>query len=140
MSVTRLSDFTNQDGDIDWKGYKAAQVAKGEICRDCGKYIFRLGLITNAAGREGGPSTCNQCRDLHENKASVDHDRIIRCPHCAHEFDNFKGDDGPFVMGNDGDEVEVDCPECGEEFAVMVHVSYSFTSPKMIEKGEASKD
>jgi hypothetical protein len=73
---------------------------------------------------------CGSCRQL-DNADELLHEKLIRCPSCKHAWEP---DFEEPVWKEDGGEVY--CPECDHEFHVGTMITYTFTSPALIEKGE----
>lgn len=127
MRVKIEDHRTNEGGTVNWKTYKAAQKANGEICSQCSAHIM--------LGGGGYEQLCYDCKNLITDKKSVTHEEYIRCPHC--EFRHQPSECDMYEAYQDGDH-EVDCHSCGERFEFSTSVSYSFESPAVIEKPVSS--
>lgn len=116
----KREDFTAPNGDFDHVAFRAARVLNGECCIDCESWIWTP------------PGHCVKCGDCQalDGADEVTHDDYIRCPKCRASFDAV-GDDNYELYG-DG-EHDVACPTCDHEFEVCTNVSYSFTSPELIQ-------
>jgi hypothetical protein len=122
---TKIADHEREDGSIDWRSYNQAKVANGEICFKCsGSILFN---------RRGGRSKCHSCKSLEADKGEVDHDNIIRCPHCKDTWE--AGADDDYEVYAEG-EHDKSCSSCDKDFVITTHVSYSFTSPPLEEEKE----
>lgn len=127
--ILNLDDFRGPDGKIDWDAYHRAEVAIGDACRRCGQSTILQRLRFDRDSEPAGPRLCGQCQELGEAK-EVLHDRLIRCPSCAHAWDPQKAAwDGDcqhvFTEGFHS----VSCPKCEHDFEVSTLVSYQFRSP-----------
>ena len=121
-SLISMSDFQDSvTGKTNWAAYKEACLEGGQTCTQCGAMIYP---------RTGRRSLCSDCQALDKNDA-VNHDSRIRCPRCRHHWNPAECDE-PTTAYEDGDH-EITCEECGQEFTVTTHVSYSYDSPKMIQ-------
>ena len=119
-AMISMDDYRDATGRTDWKAYKAAQVAEGEVCRKCGRYIISI-----IHGALGGPNQCGECKSL-DDTGEVDHHSWIRCPKCGDTWNPAEHEQYD-VMG-DG-EHEVSCGSCGCDFSVSTFIEYTFTSP-----------
>jgi len=112
---TKLDDYRDSLGNVDWKAYGAARKASGEECSSCGAF-----MIFNS----GKPQRCVQCADV-ENDRRLHHDELVRCPACRHTWKPDAEDwDGP---GQNG----AVCPACNRWFIFVIHPRYSYESPPM---------
>ncbi len=118
--MVSIDDHRKKDGGIDWDSYRKAQVASGEACRECGSFIV--------FGR-GVPRLCGSCSALHQDEGDVSHEYRLRCPKCRHLW---KVGTDEYDLHQEGTH-EVMCPECEHEFDIQTSVSFSFTSPKLME-------
>jgi uncharacterized C2H2 Zn-finger protein len=127
-----MDDFKKEDGNIDWKAYREAQINAGEKCYRCEQYI---------PSYFGTPKPyrhlCNDCEELDTNHDEVNHDNLIRCPKCKHTFSI--QDIEAWECYEDG-EHDLNCPECEHEFRIETSVSYSFTSPELIPEPPEPED
>lgn len=115
-----FDDYRKEDGNVDWKAYRAAEVAAGERCYQCG------GSIMFAKGYR---TSCLNCQGMDSNKGKVRHDSLIRCPKCGATTQT----DGRWEEGIHADgEHDVMCYECDHTFTVTTYVSYSFESPERL--------
>lgn len=127
--MVRMDDY-KKDGSWDWAAYRKAQVANGEKCYRCGGYIMTLGL-------RGHRVLCYDCREMDSRKDDVRHENLIRCPKCRHQWPAVGDDD--YENYSEGSHA-VTCPECEYEFSIETNVSYSFTSPELIEEKESKEE
>jgi DNA-directed RNA polymerase subunit RPC12/RpoP len=117
-----MDDFKRPDGNTDWASYEKAQIQNGETCSECKScLIFPTGQ----------PRICGSCKAMKEDKGEVSHDDDIRCPACRTTWDPRDTED--YDVLEDG-EHDIRCPECDHEFTVSTSVSFTFTSPELIEK------
>ncbi len=114
-----MNDF-KVDGKVDWKAYRAAEIANGYRCSKCDAYIFR-GC--------GYKQECSSCKDLLLPE-EIRHEDIIRCPYCKHE--EFVCHTECYELYEDGDH-SFSCSNCEKEYEISTWVSYSFKSPPLIE-------
>ena len=119
MTFTKLEDYTNKDY-TDFKAYHNAQVANGEMCSQCGAFLFK---------NKGRPTLCGDCYCMENNTEEVDHSEKVRCPNCGNQME---ASDEPHLC-EDG-EHDVWCDECDFEYRVITSISYSFESPARLEK------
>jgi uncharacterized Zn finger protein len=56
-------------------------------------------------------------------------DEVV-CPHCGYEF----SESHEFSMQHDGDEIEIECDECGKPFTAFLCVEYTYSTHKEIKK------
>jgi len=125
--MVSISDHENEDGTTNWDTYNAAQkvekeeeVAKGERCKDCDRWVFNL--------RSGdGPQQCGECRHQ-DDKEEWDSDTNVRCPKCKDIWDPSANEQ--YDLMEDGEHT-VTC-DCDHEFVVRTSVSWNFTSPELI--------
>lgn len=122
---TELEDFALPEGGHDWAAYYAAQIAKGEKCYQC------HALIYNASGER---TLCYECRQLETDRDEVWHESFIRCPKCGNLDLISEWDDDYFKEKYEDGDHEVECMECEHRYEIGTNVSYSYTSPPMIEK------
>lgn len=108
-------------GKINWRAYEKAQEAAGERCTCCGSLIYP---------GKGHHARCHDCESL-DADPEINHDHLVRCPKCRNHWSP-SGNDDHRLAYEDG-EHEVSCEECGHAFTVTTHVSYSYTSPAMIQ-------
>lgn len=126
--MVRMEDYRGTDGHIDWTALRKAEIAAGEKCPRCGTYMSNLWEVRNYE------HLCSQCSSLDDNKEEISHDSIIRCPNCKESWDVGEGED--YQCYEDG-EHDVCCSSCGHDFIVSTSVSYSFTSPALVEQENA---
>ena len=117
--MVEMDDFRKEDGFIDWKAYKEAQINAGEICSQCEKYMF--------FGAKTSRRLCGSCMALDNDTDEVSHDNLIRCPKCKYTWNPWECEDYP----DGSEEMDVQCGECDHDFTVGVQTSYSFTSPEL---------
>ena len=132
--MTFINDHKKEDGTTDWNAYNAAQVACGDICQTCGKYILNIRIFGPA--RDPAPQDCTDCRSMNTDDGEVTHDKYLRCPKCKNKWDPFECED--YHVAGDG-EHDVYCVECDHTFEVVTHVSHSFESPAIIESIAATE-
>lgn len=115
-------DFKDPEtGLTDWPRYRAAQVAAGEKCCECGCLLFGLW------DSRPGPRTCGECLGLRDDTGEVTHDSRVRCPQCRTVSEpDFERD-----CWTEG-EHSYWCENCDHTFEISTAVSYSFTSPPVI--------
>lgn len=114
----RFDAYKTADGQIDWPAVRAARLANGEICTRCGTCIV---------WPSGHRSECSACQKLNLTE-ELNHDRLVRCPHCGNSFDPSETD--YYELYGDGEHT-VNCFDCGKDFTVETSVSYTFTSPPL---------
>jgi len=102
------------NGEIDWDGYRKAQIENGELCSKCGTYLW---------GVFGSPQECPDCRGLCIS-SPVEHEQYVRCPYCAHT--DWVADD--YELFSDGEHT-IQCSNCQKDYTIITHVSVSFESP-----------
>jgi len=124
-ACTRMADFEDTEGQLDWKAYRAAQVANGETCYNCGDSIV---------WHNGARSMCSACQALLEDRSEVWHDDLVRCPKCGHTHDLRYGTS--YNLFEDGEHSFM-CEECEHDFEISTSVSYSFRSPARLEDEKA---
>jgi hypothetical protein len=122
-------DFKKADGYIDWDACNKARVEAGEKCYKCG------GFIVSFSNKNKSRQLCSQCESL-EEKDEVDHDSLIRCPKCKASWDISEHED--YHLYEDG-EHDVTCYDCNHEFKVTTNVSYSFTSPELLDQTDKTE-
>ena len=126
--MVSITDYKREDGSFDWDSYRKArdeerrdEVSRGKRCRTCGEYIvFSHGRITQ----------CYSCEHIASDLDDVRHDTAIRCPKCRRT--EKVGDGDNYDLYEEG-EHEVTCGYCNHEYTVETQVSYSFTSPSVVE-------
>jgi DNA-directed RNA polymerase subunit RPC12/RpoP len=127
--MINFEDYKKENGDIDWKAYKAAQIAAGERCPKCDS---RMSTLFNNKKYE---HLCSECESLAENE-ELSHSSYIRCPKCKESWDPSDRED--YDCYQDG-EHSVTCSSCNHEFEVSTSVSYLFTSPELLDQGEKNE-
>jgi len=127
--MTNIKDFT-VNGSTDWRAYKQAQIAAGEICYQCERYIV---FHEKTEQR----TLCSTCKTVNESTDSVKHNKFIRCPKCHSVFEPLTFSE--FDIYEEGDH-DVDCPKCNYFFIVETVVTYSFESPAVMDKEEDLED
>lgn len=123
---TKMQDFEDAKGHVDFDAYRKAQVANGENCSKCGTSF----LSFNPPGRA---RKCIDCNNMSDRTGEVDHHRYLRCPQCGGTWDPCETEDYE-VFGDE--EHQVTCGECDYTFEVSTHVSYTFTSPPRLSEKE----
>lgn len=122
MSYLAFKDYEDPTtGKIDWKAYNAAEVQAGQKCTCCGGLIYP---------GKGHPSRCADCENL-DADPELNHDSRVRCPKCRNHWAPSENEE--YKLAYEDGEHEVTCDNCGHEFTVTTHVSYSYTSPAMIQ-------
>lgn len=53
--------------------------------------------------------------------------REVVCPHCGYEM----SDSWELELEHDGDEMEVDCVDCGEPFIVSINIKITYSTFKL---------
>lgn len=96
-------------------------------CRKCeALYMKPWNLPALPTPRD--PGICPACRDL-ERPGELRHEHFLRCPACKHTWrPDFETD----VWQEDGGDIY--CPECDHEFHVSTWITYTFTSPPLLEQ------
>lgn len=119
MILTIISDFTDDDGQVDWDAYRGRKIETGETCCRCGR-----GIIWPAGVR----SDCPSCKALTLSAGRVGHRRFVRCPVCG-EIDDIVEwmADG---FGQEGEHRLV-CSACECEYAVETEITETFYSPPL---------
>jgi len=154
--MIQLDDYKKEDGSTDWWAYKAAQKANGEICRECGDYIFGL-------RDHGFPRLCVACKGMYLSPTlatilvmykmfvtstlapyrklleggEASHETYVRCPKCRHQFN--PGQSDYYELYSEG-EHEVYCGMCDHEFEITTHVSFLFVSPPFVQESETEDE
>lgn len=72
------------------------------------------------------PNPCYYCRNLRDNPEEAEHPRCIRCPYCRYIEEVVPDGDRCYLY--EDEEHDVECTECGKEYQITTHVSYSFES------------
>lgn len=123
--MTTFKEFEDAEGNVDWDAYRAAQIARGEICYKCKGYIISL-------QGNSGRSLCRGCSDMLRDTGDVRHKSYVRCPHCQHawRFDWMEGGMTNDVLWGD-DPLSLFCDHCEKDFDVQVHVEVTFESPSL---------
>jgi DNA-directed RNA polymerase subunit RPC12/RpoP len=125
--MIRMEDYRTAGG-YDWRAYHAAQVAHGERCRNCSKYMVAL------YDHEKRARLCSGCESLLKPGETSSSNRI-RCPKCGDIQDAFEAGAGDAaVRGNTS--VDISCFECGHRYGVELHVEFTFRSPARIIESE----
>ena len=117
--MVHMKDYEKPDGSLDWGAYRKAQIAEGEVCYQCGTYIF--------LGAQGSQRLCSACKRLVTSSEKEEHPLLVRCPDCGHRESAEEAVHG--FRGYDEEECSVYCGVCGNEYTVIVHVNYEFESP-----------
>jgi len=138
-----IDDFRDEKGEIDWKAYRQAEIDTGERCYRCGDFIMLsfvcdiVGSLFNREPKTPQKRLCPSCKSLDEKTGDeVTHERYIRCPKCGHQDDITDWDcDWGREKYEEGDH-EVTCNSCEYEFIITTNVSYSYTSPPTLNKGD----
>lgn len=129
ISTLSFKDFT-VNGITNWKAYKEAQKAIGDVCYQCERYI----TLNRNAGKK---TLCNSCREAHGSTDSIQHNKLIRCPKCNELFEPVVFRD--FDIYEEG-EHDLDCPKCKYFFIVETTVTYTFESPAMMDLEDEDED
>lgn len=122
--MIRMDAYKRPDGSLDWSSYKTAQIENGEYCHQCRQMIVF---------QQGARTLCDDCKRL-TNSEEFRHSRLVRCPECTVSFDPTDAD--YMSLYRDGDH-DVACPDCSFHFSIQTHISYTFVSPALTEKGKA---
>ena len=123
-----ILDYKTSDGKVDWNEYRTAKIGAGERCYQCGASI-QFG--------SGFRSLCSACQLLVSNDGGVSHEQYIRCPKCSKTWDPYQHEN--YDLLEDGPH-DVTCPRCDHEFEVETDVTYSFTSPGMIQENDGDDE
>jgi hypothetical protein len=133
-----IDNYKGDDGEIDWDAwgkaqtrYKQEQIEAGERCYQCETY-----LVFGPGHRK----LCHACKDLNEGTGEVDHDHLVRCPHCGYQLDISQLDCDYHELVYEEGTHEMDCFECEKSFEFTTNVSYSYTSPPLEKKGDDDAD
>lgn len=121
-----FDDYKDDKGNTDWTAYHKAKVKIGEECLKCGKLIHLEGIDT-----PGHPEECRDCKELCTEDGEVTHNDFIRCPACRNQMRIMGGDD--YDSYGEG-EHEIMCDGCEFEFEITTEVTYTFTSPAILEE------
>lgn len=132
--MTTILDFPKEDGGHDWAAYDKHQINAGEKCSECGAHILNLNIF----GKEkvSGPQRCYDCKQF-EKPEECSSETFIRCPECGYKIDVFAREYYEILSDNSHD---VSCIDCDHEFEVQTSVSYTFTSPEMIQPQKSPTD
>lgn len=122
--MVKIDDYRLEDGSIDWKALKEAEINAGERCPQCHTWISSL------FNTKKHKHLCTECEDLIQSNEEVSHSSRLRCPSCKYSWEISDGED--YQCYEDG-EHDVTCGSCGHEFVVNTSVSYTFTSPELVE-------
>ena len=125
MPMVNIEDHQTPEGKTNQKSYRAAQIANGEICTQCGEYARVFGT--------GHPELCSQCKDADKTE-ELTHDVYIRCPKCGYKWNAYEDDE--YTILSDGEHT-VSCHQCDYEFGIVTNVSYSFVSPERQPRSES---
>jgi hypothetical protein len=127
--MVKMEDFRLEDGNIDWRALRAAEIESGQRCYECYTYIHAV-CISYFPGKEKveGRQLCYDCRQMKESDDNVSHSENIRCPKCGHVEQVDYEITGIYEDG----EHEVWCGVCEHDYKVCTDVSYTFTSPARI--------
>ncbi len=124
--MANFKDFEDDKGKVDWTAYHKRRKDIGEECFECGRLIHLDGIDA-----PGHPEKCRDCNDMSVDKEEVTHEDFIRCPACRNQMRIIGGNDFDCY---DAGEHEIMCDECEFEFEITTDVTYTFTSPAMLEK------
>lgn len=122
--MLNFKDFET-DGKVDWNAYRKAEIAAGQRCRKCGRFIL-FG--------KGEPTKCSNCRDMDESTDEVCSDHSVRCPKCRHQMDISRCE--LYDLYEEGDH-DVSCQECDHDFEVVTVVNHTFKSPALVDSPES---
>lgn len=117
----KIEDYRDAEGKVDWRAYRAAEVANGEICWQCASFITYS---------KGVRSLCYECKDL-LTPDECDHEKYVRCPKCGAHWDPMEAED--YELFNQHDAYDQWCDECDYKFTVCVDVTYNIRSPERCE-------
>jgi hypothetical protein len=124
--MIKMNNYRRENGSVDWDAYHGAQVIAGEICMQCGHYIF------NFFGPDTpGPKKCGSCETLDIAIEEVTHEDLLRCPKCKHLQPSC--DEWESGIHNEDDLSNIICNECEHEYEVETSITYSFRSPPLLE-------
>lgn len=90
-------------------------------CKRCGVNLYMAWGLHTSEGAE-----CSDCRSIKEN-GDIQMDSSVRCPSCRHVMCVSE-----LEIWDEGDH-DVSCDDCGHDFEVNTSVSYTFSSPKMLD-------
>jgi hypothetical protein len=130
MKLLGMDDFKKEDGRIDWSAYSTYEIGIGRRCYKCRCLMYNT--VSPLTKR-----LCYSCKELTEKpEREVTHDDYVRCPRCGHTDKISEWDcDSSVEVYTDG-EHEINCSECDHAYTITTHVSYSYTSPKMLTDAE----
>jgi len=127
--VASINDYKLPDGGINWRAYREAEIACGDRCCLCQVYVTFGDTL-------GGPRLCHSCKSLEATVGEVSHDSHIRCPSCGHIEDITQWDcDSAEEKYEEGTHA-VTCSRCEFEYEIETHVSYSYSSPPLLQSEE----
>jgi len=119
-----MNDYKDEKGLVNWTAYRQAQIANGEICSRCRGYV---GYSYN---RQPFRTECSECKELRGTDEIYTNEKGIRCPNCRHIIDPTH--DCDMDVYKDGTHT-VTCDGCEHEFEVTTTVTYSWSSPQVID-------
>lgn len=140
-----MEDYRKDDGNIDWDAHSKAEVDAGERCTECGAFRYAENMTANLFGiglgkaRADVRGPCHACRSMSKNTGESDHGSRLRCPKCRHSFET-DWEMGLIDAGLKEEPCDVYCPSCDHEFEVGVSISYTYTSPPLLEEGEGDDE
>lgn len=128
--MINFNDYKMENGGIDWRRVREAEVAAGENCYACRSMIVH---------GTGSRRLCNDCKELREfPDREVNHDSYVRCQHCGHCHDVSDWDSDYNTEKYEDGTHRVNCDECEKVFEFETNVSYSYTSREMEKPSAAS--
>lgn len=99
-------------------------ISNGTLCYKCNSFISPRGMEK---------WLCYDCRNLENNKEVCDHNKYVRCPKCNFYWKPESSED--YELLKEGAH-NVICSYCEHEFEVETSITYTFTSPALVEETE----
>jgi hypothetical protein len=117
-----------------WQMEHDAQVAKGEICKTCGKYYPKMWVGGSHSLYPGYPVNCASCDEIFSSKP-LSHHKFVRCPKCHMTFEaTDEMSEKKLFQVWCGETIEMSCPHCDCDFMVETRCEVTFTSPALEEE------
>lgn len=116
----KLDTFILPNDTHDWKAYRAAQIANGEYCSQCGCMVH--GKLPS-----GAPRLCSDCERATSSRSALLHASRVRCPACGWL------QSPPEEIELHRDTVGIYCDKCEHEYEVGIVVTVEYRSPGMVD-------